>query len=364
MSKQKQFSVADLISQINDAGGDVERMDKMEKQLEARCYFDTGNIILNTLICANPFGGLPSNRSYSFLGEFSSGKSLLTYIIIKSAVDQGYFPIIIDTEGDVSPKDLKSFGIDTSKVLILSNIYHVEALKFRLRRIAEDLQPGQLIFPIIDSIGNMPSKKEYDGALEEDEKADMTRAKQIGSMFRVILKQMFDKGIPSIFINRSYTNINANPYTPAEEKTTQSGGKSTSFSPSISLELARRDIKEVVDYVNEEGKKSKKSVTVATEITVKNKKNRLARRGASCKITIDFKTGLDRYSGLMEFGVAGGFVEKVHGGWIVKGEDKRVRKVSPQQWDKLLKDGFADYLKSEFEYPNTFDFGNKSEIED
>lgn len=364
MTKQKGFSVADLISQINSAGGDAATMDEMEEQLEPRCYFDTGSIILNTLISANPYGGLPSNRSYSLLGEFSSGKSLLTYIIMKSAVDQGYVVIYIDTEGDVSPTDLKSFGIDTSKVLILKGIYHVEALKFRLRRIAEDLQEDQLIFPIIDSIGNMPSKKEFDGALEEDEKADMTRAKQIGSMFRVILKQMFDKGIPSIFINRQYENINASMFTSAEDKKTTSGGKSTSFSPSISLELSRKDIKEVVDYINEEGKKAKKSVTVATEITIKNKKNRLARRGATCKIKIDFKTGLDRYSGLLEFATAGGFVEKVHGGWMVKGEEKRVRGISNKQWNKLLKDGFADYLTSEFSYPNTFDFGNKSEIED
>ena len=66
-----------------------------------------------------------------------------------------------------SPQDyFKSFGIDTSRVLH-TPITNVEELKFDIISQLEGIDRGDKVIIVIDSVGNLASKKELEDAINE-----------------------------------------------------------------------------------------------------------------------------------------------------------------------------------------------------
>ena len=57
----------------------------------------------------------------------------------------------------------------------------------------------------LDSLGNLASQKEIDDALSGSDKADMTRAKTIKSLFRILGTQLAECKIPFVFTNHTYS---------------------------------------------------------------------------------------------------------------------------------------------------------------
>ena len=76
------------------------------------------------------------------------------------------------------------FGIDTSRVLH-TPITNVEELKFDLIAQLEELGRDDNVIVVIDSIGNLASKKELEDAINEKSVADMSRAKALKGLFRM-----------------------------------------------------------------------------------------------------------------------------------------------------------------------------------
>ena len=66
-------------------------------------------------------------------------------------------------------------------------------------------------FVVVDSVGNLASKKEAQNALEENSAADMTRAKEMKSLFRIVTPHVKMKAIPMIVINHTYKEMGLYP---------------------------------------------------------------------------------------------------------------------------------------------------------
>jgi RecA/RadA recombinase len=64
---------------------------------------------------------------------------------------------------------------------------------------------------VVDSVGNLASKKEVDDALDGKSVADMTRAKQMKSLFRMITPHLTIKDIPMVVVNHTYMEIGMFP---------------------------------------------------------------------------------------------------------------------------------------------------------
>jgi hypothetical protein len=60
------------------------------------------------------------------------------------------------------------------------------------------------IFIALDSLGMLATTKEIDDAISGNTAADMTRAKSIRSLFRIITSDLTGLGIPFIFTNHTY----------------------------------------------------------------------------------------------------------------------------------------------------------------
>ena len=63
-------------------------------------------------------GGIPLGCLTGIYGEPDSGKSVLSWYIIKSAQELGLIPILIDTERKLDPKYISSVGVDTDLLII------------------------------------------------------------------------------------------------------------------------------------------------------------------------------------------------------------------------------------------------------
>ena len=104
----------------------------------------------------------------------------------------------------------KSFGIDTSRVLH-SPITNVEELKFDLINQLENIERKDKVIIMIDSIGNLASKKELDDTMSEKSVADMSRAKALKGLFRMTTPYLTMRDIPLLAVNHTYQEIGLFP---------------------------------------------------------------------------------------------------------------------------------------------------------
>ena len=90
-------------------------------------------------------------------------------------------------------------------------ITDVEQLKFDIMKQMDNIDRGDKVIIIVDSIGNLASKKEVEDALNEKAVADMSRAKQIKSLFRMVTPHLTLKDIPMVVVNHTYKEMSLFP---------------------------------------------------------------------------------------------------------------------------------------------------------
>ena len=118
--------------------------------------------------------------------------------------------LFYDSEFGSPQTYFKQFGIDTSRVLH-TPITNVEELKFDLIGQLEELDRNDKVVVVIDSIGNLASKKELEDAKNEKSVADMSRAKALKGLFRMSTPYLAMKNIPLIAVNHTYQEIGLFP---------------------------------------------------------------------------------------------------------------------------------------------------------
>ena len=102
--------------------------------------------------------------------------------------------LFYDSEMGAGSKYFESLGIDPGRVLHVP-ITDIEQLKFDIMAQLEEIKRGDHVIIVVDSIGNLASKKEVDDALSEKSSADMTRAKQLKSIFRMVTPHLNLKNV-------------------------------------------------------------------------------------------------------------------------------------------------------------------------
>jgi len=268
----------------------------IENETKERGYIDTNIYILNALLSKSILhGGVSKNRFTIFAGEESVGKSYLCYNIAKSAQKEGYNVIYIDTEFSIELGQLEEFGLDISLnrlMLIRSN--KVEDIKIMLAQFLDQLKEqkqkgvdiGKTIL-FIDSIGQLASLKEIEDAKEAKNKADMSRAKAIKSLFRIITADLGYLEIPLIATNHIYMSQDLFPVA------IQSGGKGVDYSASTIVYLTKAKLK----TGNEDELDLNSSGIIVTALA---RKNRNA-KPKKIKFEINHTSGTNRYKGLEYF---------------------------------------------------------------
>lgn len=118
--------------------------------------------------------------------------------------------LFYDSEFGSPQSYFETFGIDASRVMHVP-VTNVEELKFDVINQLENLDRNDDVIVLIDSIGNLASKKELEDALDEKSVADMTRAKALKGLFRMVTPYLSKKNIPMIAINHTYKEMGLFP---------------------------------------------------------------------------------------------------------------------------------------------------------
>lgn len=262
-----------------------------------RTYIDTGIYILNALLSKSILhGGIATNRFTILAGPTQTGKSYICLNAVRNAQKEGYNIVYIDTEFSIENNDFDMFGVDTSNpnkfILIRSN--KVENLKVFLAQLLNELKKlkekgedvSKTLF-VIDSLGALASNKEIEDAIKGDNKQDMSRAKQIKSLLRIIIDDLGYLSIPLLATNHVYLTQDLYP------QTIQSGGEGLNYLASVIVLLSKAKLED-------KDRDDMSTGSMGSIITALARKNRLA-KPKKIKFEIDHSKGCNPFKGLEQF---------------------------------------------------------------
>jgi RecA/RadA recombinase len=165
--------------------------------------------IINAAFSGSVNGGIHSGLILA-AGPSKSFKTMLGLVCIKAYLNKydDAVAVILDSEGGITPDYLAQNGVDASKVIHVP-VEHLEMVKFELVNQLKQINRGDHVIFMIDSIGNTASIKELEDAENEKTVGDMTRAKTVKSLFRMVTPSLVAKDIPCIAICHTYEEIGA-----------------------------------------------------------------------------------------------------------------------------------------------------------
>ena len=210
--------------------------------------------------------------------------------------------LFYDSEFGTPQKYFETFEIDMNRVLH-TPITSVEELKIDIMNQLKDITSEDKVIVIIDSIGNLASKKEIDDSLDGKTVADMTRAKGIKSLFRMITPHLTIKDIPLVVVNHTYKEIGMFP------KDIVGGGTGSYYSADTIWILGRQQDKD-------------KDGIQGYHFIINVEKSRFVKEKSKIPITVSFNGGMQKYSGLLDLAMQANFVTKPSPGWYAKVDQK------------------------------------------
>jgi RecA/RadA recombinase len=312
----------DLVEQIKDE--DTSIAADGEGAGEFSGSIDTGSYILNAVLSGSLYGGVPNNKITAFAGESSTGKTFFVLGIVKSFLDNNPNAGVVyyDTEAAVTREMMASRGVDVTRVIYAEpdtiQKFRHHALKLIDAYIArpEDKRPPMMF--VLDSLGMLSTTKEMEDSSEGKETRDMTKAQVIKAAFRVLTLKLARAKIPMLLTNHVYAAVGA--YVPTNEI---SGGTGLKYAASTIAMLSKskdRDGTEVVGNL----------------IKIKMYKSRMSKENGEAVVKLSYKSGLDKYYGLLDLAEKAGVFKKVSTRYELPNGDKVFGKAINDEPEKFF----------------------------
>lgn len=246
--------------------------------------------------------------------------------------------LFYDSEFGSPEAYFEQFEVDTSRVLH-TPITNVEELKFDLIGQLEELDREDKVVIVIDSIGNLASKKEMEDTLNEKSVADMSRAKALKGLFRMTTPYLAMKNIPLLAVNHTYKEIGLFP------RDIVGGGTGIYYSADNIWILGRQQDKkgtEIQGY----------------HFVINVEKSRYVKEKSKIPITVSWDGGVRNFSGLLDVALAGGYVTKPSNGWYaavdretgeIGAKVRHEQTLEKEFWDPIFATtDFKDFLKKQY----------------
>lgn len=233
---------------------------------------------------------------HQIAGPSKHFKSSFGLVFVSSFLKQYDDGVVLffDSEFGASMKYFERFGIDETlrERVIHLPFENLEQLKFELVGQLDAIERGEHIMIFIDSIGLSASKKELEDALAEKSSADMTRAKQLSSIARMITPILSIKQVPCLVVNHVYKTQEM------FAKDVVSGGTKLELSSQNILLLSRSKEKDADN-----------SITGFT-FNIKIMKSRAAKEDTRVPVTVSWDGGIHKWSGMSEIASILGVIEE------------------------------------------------------
>jgi len=271
--------------------------------------------------------------------HFKTGFALLMASAFLKKYPDGII-LFYDSEFGTPQAYFKTFNIPFDSV-VHTPIMDVEQLKFDIMKQLTGLERGERVMIVIDSIGNLASKKEVEDALNEKSVADMSRAKQLKSLFRMITPYLTLKDIPMVVVNHTYMEIGMFP------KAIVGGGTGSYYGSDNIWILGRQQDKDGTEIAG-------------YHFVINVEKSRYVKEKSKIPITISFDGGINRWSGLLDVALDGGYVSKPKVGWYARVDRSTGELLAPNMrasdivdngdfWKAVFKEtDFANFIKEKY----------------
>jgi RecA/RadA recombinase len=298
---------------------------------------------LNVALSGKLEGGLTPGLTI-FAGPSKHFKTAFAMLLAKSF--QTKYPdgviLFYDSEFGAPQSYFENFGIDTNKV-IHTPITDIEQLKHDVMKQINEIERSDTVMIIVDSVGNLASKKEVDDALDGKSVADMTRAKQMKSLFRMITPHLTIKDIPMVVVNHTYMEIGMFP------KAIVSGGTGIYYSADNIFIIGRQQEKQGTEIVG-------------YNFIINVEKSRFVREKSKIPIEVTFEGGISKWSGLLDMALESGHVVKPNNGWYQNAKEEKKYRLTDtynkEFWMPILTDTtFSQWIE------NRYCMGNSQMIE-
>jgi RecA/RadA recombinase len=301
--------------------------------------------IINMALSGTVDGGLVSGLTF-LAGPSRHFKSLLGLIMVKAYMNKYKDAVCLfyDSEFGITPDYIRTNGIDTERVIHIP-IEHLEQLKFDISKRLESIERGDKVIIFIDSVGNLASKKEVEDALEGKSVADMTRARVLKSLWRIVTPHLTTKDIPCIAVNHTYQTMEM------FSKSVMSGGTGGMYSANQvfiigkAQEKATSGDKELLGY----------------NFTINIEKSRFVKEKSKFPFLVTFDGGIQKYSGLLELAteanmISVGKYSRSTGYAVIDQETGEVGAMMPfdktqtsEFWNPILKsEKFKEHIKQKY----------------
>mgnify|MGYP000359557733 CR=1 FL=1 len=297
--------------------------------------------VINVALSGRLDGGLTPGLTM-WAGPSKHFKTAFSLLMAKAYLDKYEDGVVLfyDSEFGTPQSYFDTFGIDTSRV-VHTPLTDVEQLKFDIMQQLSEVERGEHLIIVIDSIGNLASKKEVEDAMEGKSVGDMTRAKQLKSLFRMVTPHLNLKDIPLVVVNHTYMEIGMFP------KAIVGGGTGSYYSADNIFILRRQQDKEGTEVVG-------------YHFIINVEKSRYVKEKSKIPVSVSFDGGISRWSGLLDIALESGHVIKPTNGWYQKVdketgemEDKKYRikdTDTKEFWMPILKQqSFIDFVKAKYQ---------------
>jgi RecA/RadA recombinase len=231
-------------------------------------------------------------------GASKSFKTCFSLELVASYLKEKPNAVCLFFDGEFGAKKsyFEKFGVPTEKVLHLP-FSNIEELKFEMvNQLTNNIELGDDVICLVDSIGNAASLKELEDSKDQKSVLDMSRAKSLKSLFRIITPMLFLKRIPCIMVNHTMKTID---FFPVE---IPSGGNGSVYSCSTIWMIGKNKLKEKEEHTG-------------FKFLIKMFKSRdSVKEGSIFPITVRWENGIARWSGFDELAVQLGIIQKCKDG--------------------------------------------------
>jgi hypothetical protein len=299
--------------------------------------------MINVALSGDPAGGLTSGVTM-VAGPSKHFKTAFALLMAKAYLDKYKDGVILLYDSEFgSPHDyFTSFNIDLERV-VHTPITDFEQLRHDASVQLENITRDEHVMIIVDSIGNLASRKEVEDAIKKDASpADFTRAKVNKSFFRIVTPKLNLKNIPMVVINHTYMTMEM------FSKPVVGGGTGSYYGADNIWILGRQQEKDSDNKI------------AGYNFVINVEKSRFVKEKSKILINVTHADGINRWSGLLQNALESGHIVKPKNGrYIVadpetgeiKGKEMKEDDIETNSdvWKSLLEDSrFVEFLRSKY----------------
>ena len=339
MEKMKKTGFKDVTKRTNDLKKAVDNIFGSMAQTSVHAF--------NIAISGSTKGGV-GGGIVTIAGKSKHFKTLFCLLAASAYMEKHKDAICLfyDSEGGANLSYFEMMGIDTDRVLHIP-VENLEELKFDMVQKLNDLTEDEHVFILLDSAGNLASKKELEDAMDEKSVADMTRAKAFKSFYRMVTPILKRLKIPFFQVQHTYDTMEM------FSKEQVSGGSGGIYSADTVLIVGKRMVKDGKDLLGH-------------EFVLKAEKSRYIKEKSAIPITVLFDGGLYKHSSIFEWALELGYLDTPKVGWYtrpcVEGDKNWRKKEIENNADEFFKP-ILDNPKFHEEVDSLYALGSKRELD-